>query len=123
MQFQNISSTAQMNLPVAYKFNWNNIASSGFVLKATTETILQEGTPVGEIIVYSNNQVVFKKQLRYGVDIRSTTDARMIFAHTKGKGEKTLYEFFQKQMNITGVEIKNLHSASGMKVEELLLIE
>lgn len=123
IQFQNSTSTAQMNLPDAYKFSWNSIASSGFVLKATTDIILQEGTPVAEIIFYSNNQLVYKKQLRYGVDVRSVADARMIFASTKGKDEKTLYEFFQKQLNITGIEIKNLHSASGMKVEELLLIE
>jgi Glycosyl hydrolase family 20, domain 2 len=121
MQFQNITSTAQINLPVAYKFNWSSIASSGFVLKATTETILQEGTTVAEILFYSNNQIVYKKQLRYGVDVRSISDARMIFAHTKGKDEKTLYDFFQKQINITGIEIKNLHPASGMKAEEFLL--
>jgi hypothetical protein len=123
MQFQNSSSTAQMNLPVMYKFNWSSIASSGFVLKATTETILQEGTPVAEILFYSNNQIVFKKQLRYGVDVRSATDARMNFAHTKGKDEKTLYQFFQKQLNITGIEIKNLHPASGMKINEMVLVE
>jgi hypothetical protein len=84
---------------------------------------LQEGTPVAEILFYSNNQIVFKKQLRYGVDVRSATDARMNFAHTKGKDEKTLYQFFQKQLNITGIEIKNLHPASGMKINEMVLVE
>ncbi|MFN5135777.1 MAG: glycoside hydrolase family 20 zincin-like fold domain-containing protein [Chitinophagaceae bacterium] len=123
MQFQNSTSAEQMNLPVAYKFNWSSIASSGFVLKATTETILQEGTPVAEILFYSNKQLVYKKQLRYGVDVRSATDARMNFAHTKGKDEKTLYQFFQKQLNITGIEIKNLHPASGMKINEMVLVE
>lgn len=123
VQFQNITSAAQKELPVSCKFNFNSKSSSGFVLKASTETILQEGTVVAEIIFYSNNQIIYKKQLRYGVDIRSVSDVRMIFAHTKGKDEKTLYEFFQKQMNITGVEIKNLHTASGMKLEELMLIE
>lgn len=123
VQFQNITSAAQKELPVSCKFNFSSKSSSGFVLKASTETILQEGTVVAEIIFYSNNQIIYKKQLRYGVDIRSVSDVRMIFAHTKGKDEKTLYEFFQKQMNITGVEIKNLHTASGMKLEELMLIE
>jgi len=123
VQFQNITSAAQKELPVSCKFNFSTKSSSGFVLKASTETILQEGTVVAEIIFYSNNQIIYKKQLRYGMDIRSVSDARMIFAHTKGKDEKTLYDFFQKQMNITGVEIKNLHPASGMKLEELMLIE
>jgi hypothetical protein len=123
IQFQNITSVAQKDLPVSCKFNFSTIGSSGIVLKATTETILQEGTPVAEIIFYSNNQIVYKKQLRYGVDVRSTSDARMIFAHTKGKDEKTLYEFFQKQLSITSIEIKNLHPASGLKMEELMLID
>jgi len=123
VQFQNITSAAQKELAVSCKFNFSTKSSSGFVLKASTETILQEGTVVAEIIFYSNNQIIYKKQLRYGVDIRSISDARMIFTHTKGKNEKTLYDFFQKQMNITGVEIKNLHPASGMKLEELMLIE
>jgi Glycosyl hydrolase family 20, domain 2 len=123
MQFQNISSTSHINLPSACKFNFSNTSASGFLLKATTETILQEGTPVAEVIFYNGNQVVFKKQLRYGVDVRSNTDARMIYAYTKGKDEKTLYEFFQKQLNLTGIELKNLHPAGGLKINELLLIE
>lgn len=123
IQFQNITSATQKDLPTNYHFNFSTKSSSGFVLKGTTATILQEGTPVAEIIFYSNNQIIYKKQLRYGVDVRCTSDARMIYSHTKGKDEKTLYEFFQKQMNITGVEIKNLHTASGMKLEELMLIE
>lgn len=123
MQFQNISSIAQKDLPASYKFNFSTKASSGFAVKARTETILQEGALVAEISFYNNDQIVFKKQLRYGVDVRSTNDARMIFAHTKGKEKQTLYEFFQKQLNITAIEIKNLHPASGMKVEDLMLIE
>lgn len=123
MQFQNISSTAQKDLPASYKLNFSKKASSGFAVKARTETVLQEGAPVAEISFYNNDQIVFKKQLRYGVDVRSTNDARMIFAHTKGKEEQTLYEFFQKQLNITAIEIKNLHPASGMKIIELLLVQ
>jgi hypothetical protein len=123
MQFQNITSTAQINMPAVYKFNFSNRGASGFVFKATTETILQEGTDVAEIIFYSNNQLVFKKQLRYGVDVRSVSDARMIYARTKGKDEKTLYEFFQKQIPVSSIEIKNIHPASGLKINNLLLVE
>ncbi len=123
IEFQNITSAVQINLPTAHKVNFNTISSTGFVFKATTEVILQEATPVAELIFYNNNQVVYKKLLYYGVDVRSSTDARMIYSHTPGKNPKTLYHFFQHQLNVTSIEIKNLQQASGLKVKELLLME
>ena len=123
VQLQNITAAAQMNLPVAYNLKWKPVSSSGFVFKATTETILPEGTPVAVVQFMENEKVVYEKQIRYGVEIRSKTDQRNIYAHTPGKDEKTLFVFFQKQLTITGVRIKNLHAASGLAIDELMLIE
>jgi hypothetical protein len=123
IQFQNITSAAQINLPAVYNFKWKNISSSGFVFKATTETILPEGTPVAVIQFLGNDKVLYEKQIRYGVEVRSKTDQRNIYAHTPGKDEKTLFDFFQKQLTITGVRIRNLHAASGLTIDEFMLIE
>ncbi len=123
IQLQNISSAAQMNLPAAYNFKWKPISSSGFAFKATTETILPEGTPVAMIRFLEKDNVVYEKQIRYGVEVRSKTDQRTIYAYTPGKDEKTLFDFFQKKLTINGVQIKNLHAASGLTIDELILIE
>jgi hypothetical protein len=93
------------------------------VFKATTETILPEGTPVAVIQFLGNDKVLYEKQIRYGVEVRSKTDQRNIYAHTPGKDEKTLFDFFQKQLTITGVRIRNLHAASGLTIDEFMLIE
>jgi len=99
------------------------ISSSGFVFKATTEIILPEGTPLAVVQFMENEKVVYEKQIRYGVEVRSKTDQRNIYAHAPGKDKKTLFDFFQKQLTITGVRIKNLHAASGLTIDELMLIE
>lgn len=123
ISFQNVTAAAQINLPVVYSFKWKNLSACGFVFKATTETILPEGTPVAVVQFLENAKVVYEKQLRYGVEVRSKTDQRNIYAHTPGKNEKTLFDFFQKQLTISGVRITNLHLAGGLAVDELMLVE
>lgn len=122
LQFENITAASKINLPVVYNLKWNSIQTSGFQLKATTETILPEGTPVAVLQFFNNNQLVYEKEIQYAVDVRSKMDKRKIFACTPGKNEKTLFQFFQKQFNCTSINIRSIHPASGLNVEELVII-
>ena len=123
IQLNNITAATQASQPAVYELKWDAVIAEGIKLKATTETILAEATPVALIQLFSDNKLVYKKVLRYGVDVRSKNDRRFIYAHTPGKDEKTLYDFFQNKLHITSMRIQNLHPASGLNIEELILIE
>ncbi len=123
IQLQNISSATQKNYPKIFTLMTDNLKAEGFKLKATTETILPEGTPVATIRFINNNRVVYQKQIRYGTEVRSINDRRMIYAHTTGKDEKTLYDFFQKKLTIQSIKIQSLHPAAGLKIDDFFLID
>jgi Glycosyl hydrolase family 20, domain 2 len=123
VQLFNISAASQTELPSFYELKFAATSTDGFKLKATTENILPEGTPAAVLQFYHNEQLLYEKQLRYGVELRSKNDQRCIYAHTPGHDEKVLFDFFQKKLRVTAVKIRSLHPASGLKVEELVLIE
>ena len=123
IQLNNITAAAEAALPANHELKFDAVMAEGLKLKGSTEVILAEATPVALIQLYNGNKVVYEKELRYGVDVRGKFDQRFIYAHIPGKDEKTLYDFFQKRLPITSIRIQNLHPASGLKIEELVLIE
>jgi hypothetical protein len=96
---------------------------NGFSLKAVASSILPEGTIVAEVEFLNNHVPVYRKQIRYGVEVRADSDKRMIYAHTPGMDKKTLYDFPETAFSFDRIRIVNLHPASGLKIEELILIK
>ena len=123
IQLNNITAATEAGLPANHELKFDAVMAEGLKLKGSTEVILAEATPVALIQLYNGNKVVYEKELRYGVDVRGKFDQRFIYAHIPGKDEKTLYDFFQKRLPITSIRIQNLHPASGLKIEELVMIE
>lgn len=97
--------------------------ASGLRMKMTTDQIVQEGTELAQVSVFSNDKLVGSYTLRYGVELRSVQDQRNIFACIPGKDGKTLYRFFEKQYPVTSIRIQLLHHGSGLNIEEWMLIE
>ncbi|HMO32605.1 MAG TPA: glycoside hydrolase family 20 zincin-like fold domain-containing protein [Lacibacter sp.] len=120
---RNITSDALQQAPEVLTFSLPPFMASGFRIKAATDQILQEGTPVAVVQFYAGNRLVEERMLRYGAELRSRQDQRSIFAHVPGKDRKTYYRFFEKHQEITTVKIQLLHAGSGLQVEELMLIE
>lgn len=120
---RNITSADQYEAPETIAFKVPETKASGIRIKAQTENILQEGTPVASIQIYDGDKKIAERILRYGAELRSVTDQRSIFAHISGKEKKAFYWFFEKQENITDITIQLLHAGSGLKIEELIIIE
>lgn len=106
---------------VLLPFEAKNI--SGFRLRAATQQIVSEGTPVAQVQGLRNGAVVFETTIRYGAEIRGRQDARPIFTRIPGKDATTFYQFFEKSEVIDSIRIQLLHAGSGLQVEELILIE
>lgn len=120
---RNITSADAIMLPETMMIQLPALFATGISLKAHTTAIVQEGTPIAKMMFYNGDQLVQEIYLRYGVALRSMNDQRSIFAHISGKDKKTFYHFFPQQTNITSVKIELLHKGSGLKIEDLILIE
>ncbi len=120
--FEDITSEATINLYNSFEFAFNSILSSGIKVNASTTNILPEGTPVAIIYFFNNKQLVYKKIIHYGVEVRSNKDERCIYAFTPGKNNKTLFHFFPKQYTITNIGVKSLHNGSGLTINNIELI-
>lgn len=123
IQLKDITAVNTISLPDSITLNTANIMMEGFSLKATTASILPEGVPVAEIQFLKGNKIIFVKKLCYGVELRSALDKRMIYAHTKGADKKQLFVFFEKRSYIDKINVLNLHPASGVKIDELIIIK
>lgn len=123
MSMRNISRIAHYEAPDTLSIQIPEMNASGIRIKATTDNILQEGTPVASVQIYDGEKRIAEYILRYGAEIRSVTDQRSIFAHVPGKEKKTHYWFFDKQAKMTEIRIQLLHEGSGLKIEELIIIE
>lgn len=123
MPMRNISRAAYYEAPDTLAIQLPELNASGMRIKATTDNILQEGTPVARIQMYDGKTLIATYDLRYGAEIRSSEDQRSIFAHIPGKEKKTHYHFFEKQSKITEIKIQLLHAGSGLKIDELIVIE
>lgn len=122
LEFEDVSAAAKIDLYSHYEFRFGSIVSSGIKMFATTSNILPEGTPVATIYFFNNKKIVYEKTLRYGVEVRSNNDNRCIYAFTPGKNNKTLYHFFSTKYRITTIVFKSLHNASGLKIDNIELI-
>lgn len=120
---RNISRVALYEAPDTLAIQLPEMNASGLRIKAATDNILQEGTPVASIQLYNGNSLIATYVLRYGAEIRSSEDQRSIFAHIPGKEKKTHYHFFEKQSKITEIKIQLLYAGSGLKIDELIVIE
>jgi hypothetical protein len=95
----------------------------GFSFTGTTSSILPEGTAVAEVRFLKGDRIVYKKQLRYGVELRAAADQRMLFAQQSVKGPKQFFDFSGTLLLFDTIQIQCLHPAAGLFVEELVLID
>jgi hypothetical protein len=123
LQFSNITRTAEQGLPETMSMRLPALHSSGLRLQATTTNILPEGTPVAQLSLYYKGKMVYQTQLRYGVELRSKTDRRAIYAYTPGKEKNMLYRFFEKPAQADRIVLQSLHPGAGLTVAQLILIE
>lgn len=123
IQLKDITSVNLRDKQDSVLLSCQSVKMLGLGLKATTASVLPEGVPVAEIRFLKDKKVVFYKTLRYGVELRAVHDKRMIYAHTKGLSKKQLFIFYDKPNYIDQVSIVNLHPASGIRIDELIIIE
>lgn len=102
---------------------WNKSALSGIRIKAQTSCILPEGTTVAILTLQDGETTLLEFPLRYGVELRSETDRRPIYAAVPGKDEKTLYRFFPNMIQADRITLHQLHPAGGLLVKDLVLIQ
>ena len=120
-QLKDITLTSGSILPDSVALLTDDITTKGISLKASTANILPEGTTVAEMLFLKRNKTIYKKDLRYGVDVRTIEDRRMIYA-CNGENTKLMIDFFEKTIQFDKIIIVNIHPASGLKVDELILI-
>ncbi len=121
VQLKDISSTSGLSLPDTVSLLTGNLVSSGFCLRGSTAHILPEGTTVAEIHFLKGNEMMYKKEFRYGVDIRAGADQRMIYA-CNGENKKQLVDFFDRLIGFDRIVVIKNHPASGLKLDELIVI-
>jgi hypothetical protein len=78
---------------------------------------------VVQLRLYYKGKMVYQTQLRYGVELRSKTDRRAIYAYTPGKEKNMLYRFFEKPAQADRIVLQSLHPGAGLTVAQLILIE
>jgi hypothetical protein len=95
-----------------------SILSTGFGIQLSSNIILPEGTPVGEISFLENGKEK-KIMLRYGVEIRGEYDFRPIFARIERKEKDVFYCFFDKKATLTHFSVKSFHPLVHFKSQKL----
>jgi hypothetical protein len=95
-----------------------SILSTGFGIQLSSNIILPEGTPVGEISFLENGKEK-KIMLRYGVEIRGEYDFRPIFARIERKEKDVFYCFFDKKATLTHFSVKSIHPLVHFKSQKL----
>ncbi len=98
-------------------------SASGLTCKASTNALLPEGSLVAEIELYSNDKLLQKIPIRYGVEVRAISDQRPIYAAIEGQDEQTLWQFWGKSETITGIRVALKHPSIGFKLKLIKLID
>jgi hypothetical protein len=126
ISLQNYCKETAQNRPVTLSINIAQpTAFIGCKLSSYTETILPEATPAGVLRGYFQEQLVFEKIIRYGVEVRANQDARACYAHI-GRDEldnKDFHLFFQEPVRLDKVTLSSLHPGAGLTFKSLILIE
>ena len=121
IQLKNISKKSTSLSPDTVSFHTGEIYSTGFSLQSATETILAEGTPVAEIIFLNGNKTVYKKQIRYGVEVRAVSDNRQVYAADTHEKEQ-VFDFFDTHLRFDKIVVINVHPASGFHIRKFVLV-
>jgi len=108
----------QKNFQQLKVFADQSILSTGFGIQLSSNIILPEGTPVGEISFLENGKEK-KILLRYGVEIRGEYDFRPIFARIERKEKDVFYCFFDKKVNLTHFSVKSIHPLVHFRSQKL----
>jgi hypothetical protein len=78
---------------------------------------------VAEIEFYHRETKVGSIPLRYGVEIRSVSDRRPIYAETEGQDPATVWKFWEGAKKVDRIRIVLSQPGSGLSLKNLLLIE
>jgi hypothetical protein len=99
------------------------MVAGGVSFQAGTRSILPEGSTVAEIEFYHRETKVGSIPLRYGVEIRSVSDRRPIYAETEGQDPATVWKFWEGAKKVDRIRIVLSLPGSGLSLKNILLIE
>ena len=123
LRFVNITRAAASHGPLRRTLRFPQRSSAGFRMEANTHTILPEGSPVATVRFYNGGQEVQTQTLRYGVELRSASDRRPIYAAMPGCGNRNWYVFFPQPYLVDRVEVEVLHPGAGLRLTDWILLE
>ena len=96
---------------------------TGLTCQTFSEVILPEGSPVAEIELYENENLIRKFPLRYAAEIRARTDRRPVHTAIDGQDPHTYWHFWEKEEKVDRIRINLIQPGGGLNLKNLQLIK